>query len=71
MARNRYIKLVRKIERDQIARQEKELASIRRKLRSQVAESAAVPLADEHKERRVARLEHKRRYRPERFKAAA
>jgi len=61
MSRNRYTKLVRKSERSQIVRQEKELTVIRRKLR-QDAKPTAVLLADEAKECRSARLEQKMRH---------
>jgi len=64
MPRNRYNKVVREIEREQISRQEKELAVIRRKLRGQDAEPTAVPLANEAKERRSTRVEQKQRDKP-------
>lgn len=66
MPRNRYTKVVRRSEREQIARQEKELDVIRRKLCGQDAESTLIPLANEAKKRRSARVEQNRRHKPKR-----
>lgn len=66
MPRNRYTKIVRHGEREQIAGQEKELDVIRRKLCGQDAESTSVPFANEAKKHRIARVEQKRRHKPKR-----
>jgi hypothetical protein len=60
MSRNRYTKIVRKEQRAQFARQEKELVAIRRKLLCQDIESVTVSPRNDAKERRSARLERKR-----------
>lgn len=66
MSRNRYTKLVHKEQRMQIARQEKELAAVRRTLRrpdTNVAVSADIEI----KQRRRARLERRRLDKPARY----
>lgn len=62
MPRNRYIRQVRKLDRKQIEHQEKELIAIEKRLRNQAAESMEVPLLNESKVRRSARVEQKRRH---------
>lgn len=71
MPRNRYTRVVRDVERERIARQEKELTVIRRKLCGQDVESTTIPLVDEAKERRSARVEQKQRHKPKRQGGAA
>lgn len=71
MPRNRYTALVRKSEYCQNARQEMELAALAKELRRKIAESTTAPFIDSAKERRCARLEQKRRYKPKRSTAAS
>lgn len=66
MSRNRYTKLIRKEQRIQLARQEKELLSIRRSLRRPVTETAVTPVPVT-KQRRRARLERRRLDKPARY----
>jgi hypothetical protein len=70
MSRNRYTKLVRNEQRAQLARQEKELAAIRRSLRRPVVDVVVTPAA-ETKRRRRARLERRRLDKPTRYAVAA
>jgi hypothetical protein len=71
MSRNRYTKIVRKEQRAQLVRQEKELVAIRRKLLCQDIESVTVSPRNEGKERRSARMERKRLNKPQRHAVAA
>lgn len=71
MPRNHYAKDARDIEREQIARQEKELAVAEAKLHGQEVQSPEVSLTNKVKERRSARLEQKRRYKDKRRGGAA
>lgn len=66
MARNRYTKLVRKEQRAQLDRQERELVAVRRSLRRPVTETAVTP-ASETKQRRRTRLERRRLDKPARY----
>lgn len=70
MSRNRYTKLVRKEQHIQLARQEKELAAIRRSLRRSVVDAVVAPTA-ESKQRRRARLERRKWDKPARYAVAA
>jgi hypothetical protein len=63
---NRYTKAARKKQRAQIARQEKELAAIERRLRNQGAEPSELPPIDKEKERRSSRIEQKRQHKAKR-----
>lgn len=66
MPRNRYTRLVRKQQQAQIARQEKELAALAKKLKIQDDETHEVPLVNKEKVRRSARIEQDRRHRSKR-----
>jgi hypothetical protein len=68
MSRNHYTRVVHEEQRRQIARQEKRLAALEDELNHKDAESTAVPFIDKAKEHRRARLEQKRRHKPERFR---
>ena len=70
MARNRYTKLVHKLERKQIEHQEGRLAVIDKRLRKQSAEPMEVPPFNTNKVRRSARVEQKRRHKAKRRTAA-
>jgi hypothetical protein len=68
MARNKYTSAIHKIERAQIARQEKELDALARDL-LRASEELLLPVINEAKERRQVRLEHNRRHKPSRLRA--
>lgn len=71
MSRTRYTKVVREEQHIQIARKEKEVATVARKLHRQDAESSEVPPTTRAKERRSTRLEQKRRYKAKHRDGAA
>lgn len=60
MPNNRHTKQIRKLERKQIEHQEGELAAIERRLRKQEPDLTEVPVFNQDKVRRSARLERKR-----------
>jgi hypothetical protein len=62
MPHSQHTREIRAIELKQIARQQKELAAIERRLRAQVPEPCEVPPINEEKARRSARLEQNRRH---------
>lgn len=70
MPRNHYAKIAGDIEREQIARQEKELDGVEAKLHGQDTQSPEVPPINKAKERRSARLERNRRYKAKRRNGA-
>lgn len=61
MPRNRYTKVVRIRTRAQMARQETELCELGRELHQLDPQSALLPMRNEEKERRSARVDRKRR----------
>jgi hypothetical protein len=61
MPRNRYTKVVRTRTRAQFARQEAELRDLSRELHRSDAQSILLPVRNEEKERRGARIDRKRR----------
>jgi hypothetical protein len=61
MPRNRYTPLVNTRKRAQIARQEAELRPLARELRQPSPDFFPLPVRNEDKEKRSARVEHKRR----------
>ncbi|WP_143268645.1 hypothetical protein [Amycolatopsis vastitatis] len=65
MPRNRYTKLVRKSTRAQIARQEAELRSLAQELRQPSPDFIPLSIRNEQKEKRSARVKHRRRAKPE------
>lgn len=71
MSRNHYAKVVGDIEREQVARQEKELTAVEAELHGQDVQSPEIPLINKAKERRRARLEQKRRHKAKRRGGAA
>jgi hypothetical protein len=69
MPHSSYAKSARRLERAQIARQEKQLAALGKKLKSQDEESAGTPLVpviNRDKERRITRIEQKQRHKGKR-----
>jgi hypothetical protein len=71
MPRNRYTKLIRRAQRKQIAQQEHELVAIAQRLCFPDESTADIPHSPTAKERRIARLEQKRRRRSERQTSSA
>lgn len=69
MSRNRYTKVVHKIDRAQDAYREEELAALTSELHCKVAAPAAAPVDDSKRHRR-SRLEQRQQHKPERFRAA-
>ncbi|HEX3786114.1 MAG TPA: hypothetical protein VHX38_41230 [Pseudonocardiaceae bacterium] len=63
MSRNRYTTLIRKDQRAQLAAQEKALEILARELYGQAVSPVELPVADDRKPHRQARLEQKRRRR--------
>jgi len=61
VSRNRYTAIVRKSTRAQIARQEAELRSLARELRRSSPDFVPLSTRNEEKEKRSARVAHKRR----------
>lgn len=66
MPRNRYTRFVRRLERQQLIRQEKELIVLVRALRHGITVEVELPLLPGPKDRRTARLDQKRQHQPER-----
>jgi hypothetical protein len=64
-----YTSLVRKRERNQIARQEKEVIDIKRRLACEIAESTQAPALNADKTRRSLRLARKRKHKAARVSA--